>query len=408
MNIFQRLFPDKGKGDDTASKIGNESSEASGCTKCAGLSYEHDSYFGDYICVNCGWTTKALPRGVEKTTVKEVRRSALSARDKKQNLVLEERELKITELPKYHGSIMSRVLELRKSTDPISFVNKNIVVRCPTCGLDYNSEGFEVGLLAAIVSDSSRGIPTTFSSGGQGMYGRASRGLCPNPYCTSTTAVVVWHGGELGSEHLIPDKAAKEEIRSSEVLLPSQSTENVSCGVYERPCIEGDGSFLELGTQTREVRLGLWVADPANRVNWKMFEKKNLGFRVQYPRDWCVDSHTLSYTMLRPKRDYERLAPLIRISYLRIRAADDALTKFMGTLILSSQQRFRVVGTYPTNIPKATHSMCYEYRDSLSPLTALSLIVQREDTFYEVAGYNEHNQWSDTLLNVLCSFELAD
>jgi len=133
---------------------------------------------------------------------------------------LEERDLKITELPKYHDEIMHRVLALRKFSDSISFVNDNIVVRCPKCGLVYNSEGFEVGYLAALAFNDT---PTTFSSGGQGMYGRASRGLCPNPNCTSTTAIVEWRGGELGSEQSIPDKAAK-----SSVVPPSQSTDNAS------------------------------------------------------------------------------------------------------------------------------------------------------------------------------------
>lgn len=150
--------------------------------------------------------------------------SIFGGKGKKQGNVLEERELKITELPKYHHAIMGRVLALRKSSDPISFVNNNIIVRCPKCGLVYNSEGFEVGFLAALASND---IPTTFSSGGQGMYGRASKGLCPNPICTSTTAVVEWRGGELGSEQLIPDKAAKEDSKSP-VVPPPQSTENAS------------------------------------------------------------------------------------------------------------------------------------------------------------------------------------
>lgn len=75
MKIFQRLFHGNGKVDNTGSKIGNESPDASGCTKCGGLLYEHDSYSSNYICVNCGWETKTLPRGVDKTTIKELRRS---------------------------------------------------------------------------------------------------------------------------------------------------------------------------------------------------------------------------------------------------------------------------------------------------------------------------------------------
>lgn len=151
--------------------------------------------------------------------------SLFRGKGKNQERILEDRELKITELPEYHDAIMSRVLELRRSGDPISFVNQNIIVTCPNCGLVYNAEGFEVGYLASLSSNS---IPTTFSSGGQGMYGRASRGLCPNPNCTSTTVVVEWQGGELRTEQLISDETTKEDVGSSEVLTPSQSTENAS------------------------------------------------------------------------------------------------------------------------------------------------------------------------------------
>ena len=34
-----------------------------GCTKCGELSFQHDTYFDDYSCDNCGWTFNKKPTG---------------------------------------------------------------------------------------------------------------------------------------------------------------------------------------------------------------------------------------------------------------------------------------------------------------------------------------------------------
>ena len=77
MKFLQRLFGDKGKANSVDSKIVNDN--CIGCPKCGGLSYEYDGYFGDYICVDCGWSTKTIPKGVDKNRVKESRKTTPSA-----------------------------------------------------------------------------------------------------------------------------------------------------------------------------------------------------------------------------------------------------------------------------------------------------------------------------------------
>lgn len=36
---------------------------ADGCAKCGELSFQHDTYFDDYSCDNCGWTVNKKPTG---------------------------------------------------------------------------------------------------------------------------------------------------------------------------------------------------------------------------------------------------------------------------------------------------------------------------------------------------------
>lgn len=71
MRLAQRLFGEKKKVDNLDSKIKDGKVEGIGCPKCGGLSYEHDSYFKDYICANCGWSTKTIPKGVDETKIIE-------------------------------------------------------------------------------------------------------------------------------------------------------------------------------------------------------------------------------------------------------------------------------------------------------------------------------------------------
>lgn len=72
IELLRRLFGNKGKVDNLDSNTGSENDEDIGCAKCGGLSYEHESYFDDYTCVNCGWSTQTLPKGVDKTKVREL------------------------------------------------------------------------------------------------------------------------------------------------------------------------------------------------------------------------------------------------------------------------------------------------------------------------------------------------
>lgn len=49
---------------DFESKQDNLSKENTGCVKCGCCNFEHDSYYDEYNCENCGWISKQKPLGV--------------------------------------------------------------------------------------------------------------------------------------------------------------------------------------------------------------------------------------------------------------------------------------------------------------------------------------------------------
>jgi hypothetical protein len=83
MKFLQRLFGNKEKSHNLEAKIGNETRDCIGCPKCGGLIYEYDAHFCDYICVRCGWESKTLPKGVDKTTVRKLQAKGLSTNKSK-------------------------------------------------------------------------------------------------------------------------------------------------------------------------------------------------------------------------------------------------------------------------------------------------------------------------------------
>lgn len=58
MTFLKRLFGATKKTEHFDSKQANLSEEITECVKCGGRNFEHDSYWDEYNCENCGWTSK--------------------------------------------------------------------------------------------------------------------------------------------------------------------------------------------------------------------------------------------------------------------------------------------------------------------------------------------------------------
>ena len=103
----------------------------------------------------------------------------------------------ILDLPSFYREALNKVMEDGKDKDPISYVNQNLITICPRCGVNYNDNGFEIGLLASLSDGIKQGIPTTFLSANNGIYPRCIKGICPNPKCSSRIANIKWIGDNI-------------------------------------------------------------------------------------------------------------------------------------------------------------------------------------------------------------------
>lgn len=71
------------------------SEEITGCVKCGDRNFEHDSYFDEYNCKNCGWISKEKPRGkvnIMELHTKDDVQSVISKKDEKFQVIKEEEE----------------------------------------------------------------------------------------------------------------------------------------------------------------------------------------------------------------------------------------------------------------------------------------------------------------------------
>ena len=107
MKFFQSLFGNKIKLDNIYPKMRSESGIDIGCPKCGGLSYEHDNYFGHYICAKCGWLTETAPNGVDKTKIMERQRANKTRVDKYKNKELPTAIPRIMVPPKPESEIIT-------------------------------------------------------------------------------------------------------------------------------------------------------------------------------------------------------------------------------------------------------------------------------------------------------------
>jgi len=100
----------------------------------------------------------------------------------------------VSKLSEFYWAAIECTLDKGREKDPISHVNRNLVARCPQCGVEYNEHGFMIGYLASLASSRESGTPILFASGGEGMYPRCLSGICPNLSCSSKLATVEWKG----------------------------------------------------------------------------------------------------------------------------------------------------------------------------------------------------------------------
>lgn len=66
MTFLKRLFGATKKTEHFDSKQADLTEEITECVKCGGRNFEHDSYWDEYTCENCGWTSKEKPKGKVK------------------------------------------------------------------------------------------------------------------------------------------------------------------------------------------------------------------------------------------------------------------------------------------------------------------------------------------------------
>ena len=155
-----------------------------------------------YISDKCPKCRSPLALAAPKTERSRTKRTPFLQRvfasRRKQSFAIpyNEATIKIKRLPSLGDNIMHRLLSLHITQDPIDLLNLSLQARCPVCGLDYRTVGFDIYFLSALVGGKKMDIPTVLSDS-QGMYSRSNRGICPNPNCSSETVVVQWKGMDL-------------------------------------------------------------------------------------------------------------------------------------------------------------------------------------------------------------------
>jgi hypothetical protein len=103
-------------------------------------------------------------------------------------------EIPILKLPDVYEAALGEAIKNNPQRNPIPYVENNVKVSCPKCGVDYNANGFQIGFLSSLVSNAKEGIPMSFSSGDKGIYPRCMKGICPNQSCSCRNAIIRWLG----------------------------------------------------------------------------------------------------------------------------------------------------------------------------------------------------------------------
>ncbi len=92
-------------------------------------------------------------------------------------------QINITELPIYFGALQDELIYKKNRSYSIEKANKILLIECPICGIDYNSNGFEVGYLSLVHKAEA-------SETSQGMYSRCKSGLCANSNCDANVCII--------------------------------------------------------------------------------------------------------------------------------------------------------------------------------------------------------------------------
>jgi len=173
----------------------------------------------DLLCIKCGAVLRVPPTVIDHTKYWSIGKGASLAENWRDQLrfvkhaagtlppprLIRETaeipyspvELLISDLPHLHDAIMRPALAVmvHESINPIKYVNENIVLDCPVCGVRYNEQGFELGYLASLFNMGIHNV--TFTGGPTGVYARTSQGLCLNSNCTSKLVIAQWKGRSL-------------------------------------------------------------------------------------------------------------------------------------------------------------------------------------------------------------------
>ena len=70
MNFLKKIIPSASNTDSVDNNNSVDNNYSDGCTKCGELSFQHDTYFDEYSCDNCGWTVNKKPTGKIKISKK--------------------------------------------------------------------------------------------------------------------------------------------------------------------------------------------------------------------------------------------------------------------------------------------------------------------------------------------------
>ena len=95
--------------------------------------------------------------------------------------------IKIRNLSTFYWQAYNEVIREKNLKNPRSFVNENLLIVCPECGLIYNKHDIDIAVLDAV-----KGIGKAMVISLGGMYYRCLNGICPNGDCSSRTATIIW------------------------------------------------------------------------------------------------------------------------------------------------------------------------------------------------------------------------
>jgi hypothetical protein len=66
MNFLKNIISSFSNTSSASNTTSVENNYSDGCAKCGELSFQHDTYFDEYSCDNCGWTVNEKPTGKVK------------------------------------------------------------------------------------------------------------------------------------------------------------------------------------------------------------------------------------------------------------------------------------------------------------------------------------------------------